>query len=317
MRFFICVAAGVALVGCSGGGGGGSGGGSSSGANFSGAQELQPGQPIPDESVSARGIAVQAEFGTSGTVGAFSNPQSAQIVSSSSTTGDGPDAVRFTAGGETVEIDFRNVTEDGLINGAVIAESDSDGSFALSVDGEEPEFAVFGGWAQLPGDDSDPAPGTKINFGAFGAPTPEASMPSGDATYTGRSVGLASDGIDTAIVTSDVTITTQDYNSVQFRTRNTALEIVAGRRPGAIGGVDAAPGLDITATGTVSGNGFTANGAFAGVGDGAGSVRADGSFYGPAAEEAAGTFNGSLPTGSDDSDGARTINYGGAFGARQ
>lgn len=313
MRIIVFVAVSLLLAACGGGGGGGSssggggtGGGGTSGPSFAGLPALQPGQPIPDGSYTADGTAVQAMYDANRNHGAYSGPADASIARTVDANGDRSDRVRYTTRGQTVEIDRAGATRRGYINGQLVELRDADAAHVEVAD-HNLEFVTYGGWGQRTGPNAEIASGDTQNFGAFGAPTPAATMPTGSATYTGRSIAiLSNDGTGfrapggTRIMTSDVTITTPDFKSVTFSSDNTRSEILTGGRPGTVVGNNS--NYDFTANGTITGNGFTATGGSSG------GYEVNGTFYGGAAEEVGGTFTGELV-------GNQRI--GGAFGARR
>jgi flagellar hook-associated protein FlgK len=248
---------------------------------------------------------VQAQANQSSLIGDFSGDLVAQIIGSTDTDGDGAaDIVRFQTDGAVVEVDFRNATESELVSGKIVRLSDDDGSSVLITADDFMEFARFGGWAQLTSVGTTP-PGGTVNFGAFGAPTPERDMPNGQFRYEGKSVGVVRDGGNTAATTSDVTMVVQSlpspspgsFTTVRFRSRNTQSEIVEGIITGT---VNDSPDLDFD-TGLqqpADGNSFSLRSVSS-------EMEVDGAFYGDAAQEAAGTFHGEIDGRS----------YGGAFGA--
>lgn len=304
-----------ALSACGGGGGGGDTTSTTttppSAPDFSSPVEIDPGDPLPTDAtfpVLVHGTAIESAFGGGSGFGAFGAPVEATLETSTNTSGDpaaGPDALRLTANGETVVIDLRQTTSssDVSFDGTSFNISNDSGSFIIlpvAFTANPLNYATFGGWAKTSNDTTTSS--DTIRFGAFGSPTPETSMPTGtSATYSGNSIGLATldTGAGGAIVgftSSDITVTTPDFASVEVSSTNTSFSSLNENTL-------ANPGiLNFEATGTVSGTGFSATPTSA---DQRGQV--NGQFYGPNAEEVGGTFG---LTGDN-------IKYGGAFGAKQ
>lgn len=313
------IVAGVLLLtlGACGGGGGGSDGGTTETAapetDFSDPIVVSPGDSLPTDAtmpVQLTGTAIESIFGGGNGFEAFGSPVDAILVTSTNTSGDasaGPDKLQLTANGETVEIDLRETVEssDVTFDGTTFSITTDSGSFLIqpfaSYTANTMEYSVFGGWAKTANAADGSTASDKIRFGSFGSETPAESMPSsGSATYTGKSIGLASvTSGELALIgftSSDVTVTTPDFNSVTIDSTNTSFSSLDANS------LSNPETLDFNATGTISGTGFTASPTNAGRN---GSV--DGQFYGPSAEEVGGTFGIS---GSN-------IAYGGAFGAKQ
>lgn len=126
--------------------------------------------------------------------------------------------------------------------------------------------------------------------GSFGMLTPSGEVLASSASYSGGSVGiLVDDAGNPFLTTSVISIATPDFTTATIESTNTALS-----------GGASEPDLDFTSTATVTGNGF--EGQFSGRGI---SGDLSGFFYGPSADEAAGTFTGTGTAGD----------YIGAFGA--
>lgn len=152
------------------------------------------------------------------------------------------------------------------------------------------QYQTFGSWQTRLG-----TPEQVAGVGSFGSRTHASKMPSGTtARYSGESVGYAVGRSGAEFdVFAEAEIET-DFNAVTFNTTNTVVGPFTG------GGLVPVPDLDLSGSGRVSGNTFSAAVSGAGV---AGS--ADGRFYGPNAEELGGTFQTSTSDG---------ITYVGAFG---
>ena len=287
-KLLIC--ASLLALGACGGGGGSSGSASTGGGGTGGGGT---GIGADNQPFTITGQAVSAQFTTPG-VSAFSGPQTLTVNGSADTTGDGPDQVDLITGGTTTTVTDA-VEEDLNLNGRVLTETDADGTILVTTDVSDEssfEFTVFGGWTQGAGVDADPVPGQVVSFGVAGIPA--STLPSGSATYSGNSVGLASDGTDILLTTSDVTVTT-DFSAVTVTSSGTLSQNI-GDDSDVDQPTESASMLDFTSSGTVSGTGYTATG---------GGMQVNGAFYGPNAEETGGVFQGA-PGG---------VNYGGAFGA--
>ncbi len=287
----------VVLAACAGGGGGGSGGGSGGGgggSDFSNPQTVAPGAAIPstDDPLQLDGRAVASSFAADGLEQA-SPAADAEALAASDTNGDGPDAFRFTTGGETVEVTLRGADAPAEQFGGDVEIGGADDA-AVLLPADDLDFVAYGGWARTSGPDGEPAPGDTVAFGFFGSPTPAADRPGGDATYSGESVGVTDAGGALSVTTSDVTVSvTNGFTDVQVASTNT-------RRQEPEDGAPIVPdaSLDFSASGTVGANGYTASG------DG---MDVDGNFYGPATEQTGGAFGGTRG-GAD---------YMGSFGAER
>ncbi|QIE41153.1 transferrin-binding protein-like solute binding protein [Rhodobacteraceae bacterium SC52] len=304
----------LALSACGGGGGGSE----TTEAvtpqpDFSNPIVIEPGDPLPTDAtmpVQISGTAIESIFGGGSGFQTFGSPIAATLVTSTNTSGDasaGPDKLRLTANGETVEIDLRESvsSSDLTFDGTTFNISTDSGAFLIqpfaSYTANPMEYAVYGGWAKTANAADGSTASDKIRFGSFGSATPAASMPSsGPATYTGKSIGIASvtsgSGALIGFTSSDVTVATPDFNSVTIDSTNTTFSSLNANT------LTNPDSLDFNATGTISGTGFTASPTNAGR---TGSV--NGQFYGPSAEEVGGTFGIS---------GSNVV-YGGAFGAKK
>lgn len=203
-------------------------------------------------------------------------------------TNQGGDAVAIVIQGGSVRTEISNTP---LASGSFLTFVDGDSAIVVSNPNSfGSSYSLFGtGYADVNSTDGS------AFAGSFGAETPEASVPSTSATYAGQSAGFFVDASGSAYITSsDVTISTTDFSTVSVASSNTRRAALSSSTS------EAAGELDFTSVATVTGNGFS--GAFSGT-DVSGEL--DGNFYGPAAEEAAGTFNGTGPAGD----------YLGAFGA--
>ncbi len=142
----------------------------------------------------------------------------------------------------------------------------------------------------------------RVGVGSFGNRTAAADVPdSGAATYRGNSVGLlvTSDQRD-LVVESDIQIQTSDFSNVTIASGNTTARNLEG------GNQWLANHFNFAGTGTISGNGFSANLAGTGAATAGATGVAEGNFYGDDASEVGGTF---------ELNGAMT--YIGAFGAEK
>lgn len=300
-RLLICTS--LLALGACGGGGPTDGGPTDPFANL---PKVGPGEEFPKEGgFEADTTTVQTTFNADGSINPFTGPH-AGVSAVSAEANDGDDEggmVRLATRDGVVEVNFEEVDfdnddhVDSLLDGSLIAITDADGSTFITYDESEiagSNFAEFGAWAQLPSRDADPVAGTVVSYGVVGAPTAATNVPtSGSATYQGKSIGgVSAPNTPFALTTSDVTITTPDFREVTFRSGNTRADF-----PGQSGS-ERVEDLDFVTTGTISGNGFTADG------DG---MTTNGNFYGPNGEEVGGTFRGDR--------GQSGVNYGGSFGA--
>lgn len=292
----------LALAGCLGGGssgddepeipggggdvigGGGIGGGTGIGAD--------------DQPFSVTGQAVTTQFtgddaGEVNGLGAFSGPIDLTINGSEDTNDDGPDTIDAITENGTVTFNATNLDySNTILNGRVSDEGDADGTLLITTVDDDLEYTAFGIWTQFPDPDSDPAPGDRLDAGAVGEVTE--TLPGGNATYTGQSVGIESDGTDLRVTTSDISITT-DFSDITVTSSGTLAQSTEDIDNASV--VSAAH-LDFIATGSVTGTGYAAT---------AGGMQVNGAFHGQNAEETGGVFHGTV----GDS------NYGGAFGAKQ
>ncbi|MFY0662447.1 MAG: transferrin-binding protein-like solute binding protein [Shimia sp.] len=202
---------------------------------------------------------------------------------------NGSATTRFGADGDRID--------DGMDSLLITARS-SNGQkrgWMGNADALDFDHQTFGMWANGVGTSSG-----SVSVGSFGDRTATADMPSsGSATYSGRSVGMVVTTDGRALVAeSQVGVTTSDFSSVSVASTNTYVRNLSG------GNAWRGQHLDFAGTGTVDGNGFTANinGVVAFSAGDSGTM--NGAFYGDNAEEVGGTFemNGAIG------------NYTGAFG---
>lgn len=202
---------------------------------------------------------------------------------------NGSTTTRFGASGDRID--------DGMDSLLITARS-SNGQkrgWMGNADALDYDHQTFGMWATGVGTSNG-----SVSVGSFGSRTATADMPSsGSATYSGRSVGMVVTTDGRALVAeSQVGVTTSDFSSVSVASTNTYVRNLSG------GNAWRGQHLDFAGTGTVDGNGFTANinGVIPFSATSTGTV--DGAFYGDNAEEVGGTFemNGAIG------------NYTGAFG---
>ncbi len=151
------------------------------------------------------------------------------------------------------------------------------------------EYQTFGAWLTGYGTGS----GT-LGAGSFGARTPASALPRGArASYSGQTAGLAKDPYGNPNVTSSNAYVETDFNTAYVETTRTVIGDLN------TGYTRSAPELDFAGSGPVSGADFSAN-----VSGTAVSGVANGTFYGPQAQEAGGTFRTS----------GNGYTYAGAFG---
>ncbi len=202
---------------------------------------------------------------------------------------NGSTTTRFGADGDRID--------DGMDSLLITARS-SNGQkrgWMGNADALDFDHQTFGMWASGVGTSNG-----SVSVGSFGDRTATADMPSsGSATYSGRSVGMVVTTDGRALVAeSQVGVTTSDFSSVSVASTNTYVRNLSG------GNAWRGQHLDFAGTGTVDGNGFTANinGVIPFSATSSGTM--DGSFYGDEAQEVGGTFemNGAIG------------NYTGAFG---
>ncbi|WP_412555677.1 transferrin-binding protein-like solute binding protein [Shimia sp. MIT1388] len=202
---------------------------------------------------------------------------------------NGSTTTRFGADGDRID--------DGMDSLLITARS-SNGQkrgWMGNADALDFDHQTFGMWANGVGTSNG-----SVSVGSFGDRTATADMPSsGSATYSGRSVGMVVTTDGRALVAeSQVGVTTSDFSSVSVASTNTYVRNLSG------GNAWRGQHLDFAGTGTVEGNGFTANinGVIPFSATSSGTM--DGAFYGDNAQEVGGTFemNGAIG------------NYTGAFG---
>jgi len=195
--------------------------------------------------------------------------------------------------GEALTVLRDGARSASVLDGRVRSVEGPDGNTFIGPGSDTLEVASFAGWAGGPPQGNVESFAHGGNFGAFGDRSPVADMPkSGAASWAGASVGMMLENGTPFVTTSDVAIATTDFNDVTFRSTNTVKQ-----KPGEPT-VTGAGNMDFDMRGTISGNSFTAGDA---------RMQVEGGFYGAAAAEAAGTFNGNV----------RGNAYGGAFGARR
>lgn len=235
-----------------------------------------------------------ADLGTGAvTLGTVSGPNNATGVIT--TTNGLTTGLSISAPGSSISID-ENDGDEAIDAGLIIAAGNDSGSKTLVIaDNEELgyEYQSFGVWVN----GYNTGSGT-VGVATFGASTSESTVASlsGDgAIYNGISTGLLVDVDDQPYLTvSDITVRT-DFNEATITSSNTV-----GANLNNASDLPAPSDFDFEGTGTVSGDGFTAE-ISGNIVDGT----ADGIFYGPNAEEVGGTFS--------SSSGGTT--YAGSFGA--
>lgn len=172
-------------------------------------------------------------------------------------------------------------------------------------------YSTFGDWTTYNGSNN------LVGFGVYsvGSQTPLSSMPTtGTATYSGGAIGAVvvnSSGTSYGLSSSSVTLNANfGANSITGTIANISAYSVSNAGTAPVGTMN-----DINLTGgTISGNSFTGSAAASSTPGTAVNITGAtgsflGSFYGPAAQEAGGTFN--LSSGS----GASSTLITGAFGA--
>lgn len=278
------------VAACGGGSGGGSGGG--------------------DDTVVSPNFVSFAETSADGTVVMSSHTKTASF-STDSVNGDYDLGALQSSDDATATVRYRNdllsrlaisgsgadltIDEDNggqfYQDGFLVAGETADGNSAIAV--VDPaaysfNYQTFGYW-------SNGTNAGTVGVGSFGARTGASNMPTGTtASYTGVSVGiLDTDGADYG-TDSFVDVST-DFNNVIVVSYDTEIyDLETGANLGFAGD------LDFTATGTISGDRFTAL-----INEMSGTGTVTGQFYGPSAAEVGGTFEAAGSGGT----------YFGAFGA--
>lgn len=196
-------------------------------------------------------------------------------------------AIRNSGADVTVDVD--NGGRFTQSNGIVVGEEGRQGVVIVEPGAVGAEYQTFGSWVR---GGSSP----RVGVGSFGARTGAANMPTaGQARYRGESTGFF-DGLAGDYATASRVEVTTDFSDVRVVSTGTQRFSLDGSD--GVGRSD--PRLDFDATGTVSGDGFSAD-----ISNRMGTGSVDGQFYGPNAEEVGGTF---ATTGSGGT-------YIGAFGA--
>ncbi|MHA6346427.1 transferrin-binding protein-like solute binding protein [Roseivivax sp. CAU 1761] len=203
-------------------------------------------------------------------------------------------AVRVSRSGADFTLDEDN---GALISGsedgtriALLSQDERTGALLADPRGTGFEYQSFGVWDVSQGMVGHGA------AGSFGVRTSANALPAaGTASYHGSSVGQVVTEGEIYLTDSRVAVTT-DFETVAMTSSDTSIvDMSTGNATTA-----ARPDLDFTASGTLTGSGFTSNIDTAGI---EGSV--NGQFYGPGAEEVGGTFAAK----------AGQSTYLGAFGA--
>ncbi len=275
----------VSMVGCGGGGSSG-GGGSTVVHNYTGFDQIEPGETYelegiskvttPDESVDFS-LDSSIRFTTDSDFDLTEISVQTPTTSVSFSTADGDEIFQYPG-------------EDYII---ALTEDDSSGFiFALSEEFGW-EYQTFGIWDKL---DSSENP-EYLGAISAGAPTVASAIPtSGQGTYIGESIGTYwGQGHDGTLTRSDLEVLASFGNQeLAFRTSGTH-DFFEG---------DAMGELDMSGTLTYEPGVNHFSGSVSTVSNLSG--RAEGMFYGPNAEELGGVF------ATYDDDGY----YGGSFGAR-
>ncbi len=288
----IALFTGLSLSACSSSSssGGGSGGGSSDDSS-SVANEIS----LPrNGTIELDGSAVTAEFATNALGFSVDEINAPEASTLRITTENGEIvSARFVAPGSSATLDSRS-GDTRVRNGAAVAFDAPDlneGALLIDPSRSRFEYQTFGVWLE----GRREATGT-AGAGSYGSRTPTRDIPTGrNVTYDGVSTGFArlADG-DPYLTASDINVTT-NFRTATITSRGTQATNLAANPD------RAAPELDFSGSGDVSGSGFRAR--VSGTGT---SGTANGIFYGPNAEEVGGTFR---------TTGAGGVNYIGSFGA--
>jgi hypothetical protein len=291
IKFWASLVVGVSpiLLSACGGGGSGSGGGSGGGGG-SGAYLFTSASAIRDNGIAIlKGSAETAEYsGASGNVSIANRRSGSSTLNVGAKNGETV-KIALTAPGSTVNLDSTKgdkLSKNGSIN--TLRKQNGD-DVALFEGGYE--YQAFGSW--LTGINSNS--GT-VGSGSYGAATSKNNVPSGNASYTGNSIGIAKLADDNLYVTSSTITADTDFSKVTLESKNTTAVNLS------TGGPVLAPTLDFTGEGFVSGATFSSNITGPGL-----SGNAKGTFYGPNAQEIGGTFRAS----------GSVVEYNGAFGGEK
>jgi hypothetical protein len=176
-------------------------------------------------------------------------------------------------------------------------------------------YSTFGQWNITPSGTNTSA---SIGFYSVGSPTPAANVPTtGSATYTGGALGVASlNSSSASYLFSGIATLNAVFSSGTISGAITGINAYSGQTNSPAGTLN---DIDLTG-GTISGNGFAGSastsstaGTAANFSGATGSFR--GNFFGPAAQEAGGTFNLTNTTTT----GTTTTNalISGSFGAHR
>ena len=272
----------LAMIGCGGGGGGGS----TTVKNFKSWSQVEP-----DSTYQLSGLTIEInEDGTQN----FSDKSTLRFAKDSN---DQWTDLRIKTPSSNVS--FSTKDKDSIIldldSPYVFAQGEKGDKYAIALNPYDLgwNYQTYGLWAVDPINDL----GDAFGFISAGAPTPvNATLPQGQATYIGSSIGGYYNALGVTYVTKSNLEVTADFNdpSWYFVTSQTR-SLIEG---------DDLSFLNMTGnltyqskTNRFSGDVFTLSGL---------TVRADGRFYGPKAEELGGVFA--------TKDGEEF--YGGAFGAK-
>lgn len=177
-------------------------------------------------------------------------------------------------------------------------------------------YSTFGQWNITPSGSTTAT--ASLGFYSVGSPTPAANVPTtGSATYTGGALGVASlNSSSTSYLFSGIATLNAVFSSGTISGAITGINAYSGQTNSPAGTLN---DIDLTG-GTISGNGFAGSastsstaGTAANFSGATGSFR--GNFFGPAAQEAGGTFNLTNTTTT----GTTTTNalISGSFGAHR
>ncbi|MEM9975538.1 MAG: transferrin-binding protein-like solute binding protein [Pseudomonadota bacterium] len=267
VRLLVAAGAATALSACGGGGGGGLP-----------TVQFTSNSEVPQNGVLvANGRAVTASYTVNQstgevTLGSVGGPNSATFTST--IRNDLAEDVVITAPGEDIDINLSTAAGQFFGDGFFIVSAD--GNSVLTLGGGSLEYQLYGTWLTGFGTGSGTA-----GAGSFGAETQASSIPPGTASYSGAGTGFYRDASGQGFYTDfDVSATT-DFASISISSSNTSAQDVLLQS-----GAFAATDLDFSGSGSVSGNSFSAGIASTDL-----SGTANGSFYGPSAEEFGGTFS--------------------------
>lgn len=320
MKGFHCFTIGASLILAACGGGGGGGGGGSSGGTSATLGTFTKFSDIPANTPTRiSGYSQEVTYNHSGatvtsvsSLTGFSQTATADFTLDSSRN---PTSIDFTsAQGTTASFKTSRGDTIGILsadNGIGVAGTSAGDKVALFARSEYNgwDYQTFGIW--MTGLNS--SSGTAGSF-AVGSLTSSSAIPtSGTGTYTGKSMGLYVDPSNNAYLTIANLSAATDFaaRTISFSTTGTQQTALSSTPTGTY---SANSNLNLSGTLTYSSGSNQFLGSVTTVGGGTGNAAmtgtATGNFYGPAAQEIAGSFVTSGGSGSSNS-------FMGAFGGKK